>query len=62
MAQKAAKAAAVATATLKTREKGERTWRGVEIEVADLVGVRDQLLQRLHPLRDPLPPELRNGQ
>jgi len=34
MAQKAAKAAAVATATLKTREKGERTWRG-EIEVAD---------------------------
>jgi hypothetical protein len=41
----------------KERAKGGKEGRKEE-NLAYLVGVRDQLLQRLHPLRYPLPPEL----
>jgi hypothetical protein len=41
----------------RLRERRKRRVRGCR----DLVGVRDQLLQRLHPLRDPLPTKLQNG-
>jgi len=52
------KAAMTMTTTVKTREREIK-----ELEGADLVGVRDQLLKRFHPLRDPLPSKLhaRNG-
>ena len=42
----------------KERAKGGKRREKREENLAYLVGVRDQLLQRLHPLRYPLPPEL----
>lgn len=42
----------------KERAKGGKRGEKREENLAYLVGVRDQLLQRLHPLRYPLPPKL----
>jgi hypothetical protein len=42
----------------KRKGKGRKRREKREENLAYLVGVRDQLLQRLHPLRYPLPPEL----
>jgi hypothetical protein len=43
---------------VKEVAKGEAKRRKEEEILVYLVGVRDQLLQRLHPLRYPLPPQL----
>jgi hypothetical protein len=44
----------------KERAKGEKEGRKEKRgkKLVYLVGIRDQLLQRLHPLSYPLPPEL----
>ena len=45
----------------RERKKKAKAGGGKAGRFAHLVGARDQLLQRLHPLRYPLPPQLQSN-